>query len=178
MSVLSGAETKLLMRILERVVEENNNPKWRAIKMEKVKGKLSDSSLVVLQQAGFQRTETHMVLPMTSAHDRQARAVYMACMESIEYTPLKSKKKPAQDPDSKTSRLFAPGTVDRKSRELKRADSAQIADEANAQKMEKRPSLEKNLGETPDVTDNVKTDAEPKASTRNPADKTVETTGQ
>mmetsp|Transcript_20582 Transcript_20582/g.28762 ORF Transcript_20582/g.28762 Transcript_20582/m.28762 type:complete len:159 (+) Transcript_20582:71-547(+) len=90
MSFLSGPETKLLMRILERCVEDSNNEKWRSINLSKVQNKLSDTALIILQQAGFQRTDTHMVLPMTAAHDRQARAVYMACMESISFTVNKS----------------------------------------------------------------------------------------
>jgi len=87
MSYLSGEETKLLMRILERCVEDHTNPKWRSINLNKVKGKLSDTSLVILQQAGFQRTESHMVLPMTPGHNNRARAVYSACIESVSFTP-------------------------------------------------------------------------------------------
>ncbi|GAB5368820.1 hypothetical protein AAMO2058_001352500 [Amorphochlora amoebiformis] len=97
MSSLPPNETKLIMRILERVAEDPENSKWRSINLAKVKGKLTDTSLVILQQAGFQRTDTHMVLPQTSAHNRQARAVYMACMECIEYTPrIKSLLKTAE----------------------------------------------------------------------------------
>mmetsp|Transcript_7207 Transcript_7207/g.13385 ORF Transcript_7207/g.13385 Transcript_7207/m.13385 type:complete len:197 (+) Transcript_7207:62-652(+) len=93
MAALSGKETQLLMRILERCVEQQNNPKWRSIPLDKVKGKLSEQSLIVLQQAGFERTDTHMLLPMTAKHDRQVTAVYQACLESIEYEPRHSKNK-------------------------------------------------------------------------------------
>eukprot|EP00467_Chlorarachnion_reptans_P013649 CAMPEP_0114513754 /NCGR_PEP_ID=MMETSP0109-20121206/15764_1 /TAXON_ID=29199 /ORGANISM="Chlorarachnion reptans, Strain CCCM449" /LENGTH=225 /DNA_ID=CAMNT_0001693699 /DNA_START=162 /DNA_END=839 /DNA_ORIENTATION=+ len=87
MSYLSGPETKLLMRILERCVQDCRNPKWRQINLAKAGNKLSDTSLVILQQAGFQRTETHMILPMTEMHTKRAAAVYGACLESISFSP-------------------------------------------------------------------------------------------
>mmetsp|Transcript_2934 Transcript_2934/g.4312 ORF Transcript_2934/g.4312 Transcript_2934/m.4312 type:complete len:201 (+) Transcript_2934:31-633(+) len=98
MAYMSAGETRLLMRIMERVAEDLENPKWRIIRLKKVEGKLSGTSLAILQQAGFQRRDDHMVLPMTRAHDRQVRAVYMACLESIEYEP---KGKPGKKPEKK-----------------------------------------------------------------------------
>mmetsp|Transcript_19541 Transcript_19541/g.27528 ORF Transcript_19541/g.27528 Transcript_19541/m.27528 type:complete len:171 (+) Transcript_19541:138-650(+) len=117
MSYLDGQETKLLMRILERCVEDRTNPKWRSINLSKVKGKLSDTSLVILQQAGFQRTESHMVLPMTPSHNNRARAVYTACIESISFTPG---ERGSKTEDSKSSTKTEGKSLDEGSRAFMR----------------------------------------------------------
>mmetsp|Transcript_20369 Transcript_20369/g.38338 ORF Transcript_20369/g.38338 Transcript_20369/m.38338 type:complete len:109 (-) Transcript_20369:214-540(-) len=88
-----------------------------------------------------------MVLPMTSAHDKQARTVYMACMESIEYTPLKSKKKPVEDPDTKTNKC-SPGALDRKSRVNKLELRANTPEKG--QKLERKSSQKQKTCEVSD----------------------------